>query len=141
MVPLAGAHGGSVSDEGTPRPIVLIVEDDARIADFMRRGLRASGFEVEWVTTAYEARHRIVSGGIAVQVLDLGLPDMDGLTLLRELREAGASVTTVIVTARSDPRYRADAVALGVQTYLTKPFAWADLLAAVREAAGVAAER
>ena len=118
-------------------PIVLIVEDDPRIADFMRRGLRASGFAVEWVETGAVALERIVAGGVAVQILDLGLPDIDGLELLRELNERGAAVPTVVVTARSDPRYRVQAQELGAQTYITKPFAWADLLAAVRaEVAG-----
>jgi two-component system copper resistance phosphate regulon response regulator CusR len=124
------------SGEGS-LPTVLIVEDDPRIADFMRRGLRASGFTVEWVETGNAAHERIVAGGIAVQILDLGLPDIDGLTLLRMLREDGTSVPTVVVTARSDPRHRSDALALGIRTYITKPFAWADLLAAVRAEAAV----
>jgi DNA-binding response OmpR family regulator len=98
----------------------------------MRRGLRASGFAVEWVETGTVALERIVAGGVAVQILDLGLPDIDGLELLRELNERGAAVPTVVVTARSDPRYRVQAQKLGAQTYITKPFAWADLLAAVR---------
>ena len=127
-----------MQDGGTPdAPIVLIVEDDPRIADFMRRGLRASGFAVEWVENGTVALERILAGGVAVQILDLGLPDIDGLELLRELNERGAAVPTVVVTARSDPRYRVRAQELGAKTYITKPFAWADLLAAVRaEVAG-----
>lgn len=124
-----------MQDGGTPdAPIVLIVEDDPRIADFMRRGLRASGFAVEWVETGNEALERILAGGIAVQILDLGLPDIDGLILLSELKQRGGSVPTVVVTARSDPRYRIEALALGATTYITKPFAWADLLKAVKSA-------
>lgn len=111
---------------------VLIVEDDPRIAEFMGRGLRASGFLVDWVTTALEARERIDAGTVDVQILDLGLPDMDGLDLLRELIKTGKTVPTVIVTARTDPRDRVAAEALGVRSYITKPFAWKDLLAAVR---------
>ena len=128
-----------MGDDPTPMPIVLIVEDDVLIVDFMRRGLRASGYAVEHVGTAYAALDRVLVGGVSVQILDLGLPDMDGLTLLRELNARGGSVPTIIVTAKSDPRYRLEATALGVRTYLTKPFAWADLLAAVRDAAGVSA--
>lgn len=128
--------------DATPAaPTVLIVEDDERIADFMRRGLRASGFTVEWVATGAEALERILAGGVAVQILDLGLPDFDGLELMRKLRDQGAAVPTVVVTARSDPRYRNEAVTLGVHTYITKPFAFADLVAAVRASAASGAER
>ena len=113
-------------------PKILVVEDDPRIASFINKGLRASGFDCEWVTTGTEALDRIVAGGITVQVLDLGLPDIDGLVLLRELNDRGAAVPTVIVTARSDPKDRRAALALGASTYLTKPFSFADLVAAVR---------
>lgn len=116
-------------------PTVLIVEDDPRIADFMDRGLRKSGFAVEWVTTAGEALQRLTEGGIDVHILDLGLPDMDGLDLQRELITRGIRVPTVVVTARTDPRDRQIAESLGMRTYITKPFAWAELLAAVRAAA------
>ena len=119
------------------RPTVLIVEDDPRIVDFMRKGLVASGFDVEWVTTALEAADRIALGGVDVQILDLGLPDMDGLILLKDLADAGRLTPTVVVTARSDPRDRREALALGARHYLTKPFAWSEFLAAVRESTGV----
>ena len=114
-------------------PTILVVEDDPRIASFINKGLRASGFVCEWVTTGTEALERITAGGITVQVLDLGLPDIDGLVLLRQLNDRGASVPTIVVTARSDPKDRRAAMALGVSTYLTKPFSFADLVAAVRE--------
>jgi two-component system response regulator QseB len=117
--------------------VVLIVEDDDRIASFVTRGLRAHGFQVEWVTTGEEAVARIEAGGVDVQILDLGLPDINGLEVLRRLGAAGASVPAVIVTARSDPRDRREALALGADHYLTKPFAWADLLAAVTACCGV----
>jgi two-component system response regulator QseB len=127
--------------EVAPKPTVLIVEDDERIADFMRRGLRASGFTVEWVATGAEALERILAGGVDVQILDLGLPDFDGLVLMQQLNERGASVPTVVVTARSDPKYRNEAASLGVHTYITKPFAFADLVAAVRASAESGTER
>jgi DNA-binding response OmpR family regulator len=126
------------TDITPPAPTILIVEDDSRIAAFITKGLRASGFVCEWVTTGGEALERIEAGGIDVQILDLGLPDVDGLVILQELIDRGSSVPTVIVTARSDPKDRSKAMSLGAKTYLTKPFAFSDLLAAVRALTGMA---
>lgn len=122
-----------MQDQGAAAPVVLIVEDDARIAKFMAKGLRATGFTPEWVPTGFEALARIAVGGVAVQILDLGLPDTDGLVLLRELTSRGAVLPTVVVTARTDPRDREAALALGVRAYITKPFPFAKLVAAVRD--------
>jgi DNA-binding response OmpR family regulator len=71
---------------------------------------------------------------VDVLVLDLGLPDIDGLEVLRQARERGVDVPVIVVTGRSDPRDRATALSLGVGVYLTKPFRWTDLLGAVRAA-------
>ena len=103
----------------------------------MDRGLRKSGFAVEWMTTAGEALERLARGGIDIHILDLGLPDMDGLDLQRELIRRGIAVPTVVVTARTDPRDRAEAESLGLHRYITKPFAWKDLLSAVQACASV----
>lgn len=127
-----------VADED--RPLVLVVEDDQRIASFIVKGLGASGFVVEWVTTGAEAIDRITQGGVDVQVLDLGLPDIDGLVVMRQLVERGNDVPVVIVTARTDPRDKAAALALGATSYLTKPFPWRELVAAVRGCCGIAVE-
>ena len=113
------------------RPTVLVVEDDTRISDFILKGLRASGFGAELVTTGREAIERLLRGDIAVQILDLGLPDIDGLEVMRELAERGVTVPVVVVTARTDPRDRAEARALGARFYLTKPFAWRELVEAL----------
>lgn len=118
---------------------VLVVEDDPLIASFVTRALGASGFAVEWVATAGEGLKRLGAGDIAVAVLDLNLPDMDGLELLRTLRTdhpCGRDLPVVIITARNDPADRELARSLGVQTYLRKPFALGELLTAVRAAAG-----
>lgn len=116
-----------------PDPVVLVVEDDDRIAAFLVKGLRAKGFAVDWVTTGNGALERISGGDVGVLVLDLGLPDIDGLDVMRDLAARRVTVPTVIVTARTDPRDRAAAMSLGAKRYLTKPFAWAELLAAVQE--------
>lgn len=126
--------GAAVGDQGesVAPHVVLLIEDDPRIAAFMIRGLRASGFAVDWVTTGTEGLARLAAGGVDVQILDLGLPDMDGLDLLRRLTLEGIDVVTVVVTARTDPNDRRVAEALGADHYITKPFAWADLISAVR---------
>ena len=122
-------------DKSPSVPTVLVVEDDPRIASVLMKGLRMHGFAAEWVTNGSEAIARLDEGGIDVHLLDLGLPDIDGLDVLRQLRDRGTEVPTVIVTARTDPRDRAAALALGVKHYLTKPFAWAELADAVRASA------
>jgi DNA-binding response OmpR family regulator len=125
------------------RPSVLLVEDDPRIASFVVRALGASGFDVRWVATAGEGLETLAAAGAAAAVLDLNLPDMDGLDLLRTIRGSAAPVRdlpVVIVTARTDPADRATAEALGVRAYLRKPFPLGALLTAVREAAASVAD-
>lgn len=120
-------------------PSVLLVEDDPRIASFVTRALAAIGMDVAWVATAAEGLERVVAHPPAVAVLDLNLPDMDGLDLLRTLRAANhpaRELPVVVVTARTDPADRAVAEELGARAYLRKPFPLAELLAVVREAAG-----
>jgi DNA-binding response OmpR family regulator len=118
-------------------PTVVVVEDDARIVSFMRKGLRANGYLVEWIATGTEAIERCQAGGVDIMLLDLGLPDIDGLEVLRRLRASGSTLPVIVITARTDPRDRASAMSLGVTTYLTKPYAWADLLTAVNASASV----
>jgi DNA-binding response OmpR family regulator len=113
---------------------VLVVEDDPKVASFLDKGLRREGFQMDWVSTGTDAISRLVAGGADVMVLDLGLPDLDGLEVLRWARDRGITVPVVVVTGRSDPRDRAIALSLGVGVYLTKPFRWTDLLAAIRAA-------
>jgi two-component system, OmpR family, response regulator len=110
---------------------VLVVEDDPRIAAMFEKGLRARHLDVETVGTGADALARIRSGGIDVQLLDLGLPDIDGLDLLRRLRAEQPSVPVIVITARSDPRDRQTAIDLGVADYLTKPFDWSQVWAAI----------
>jgi DNA-binding response OmpR family regulator len=120
---------------GAPDPAtVLLVEDDPKIASLLTKGLRREGLQVDWVSTGEESLARLGEGGVALLLLDLGLPDVDGLEVLREMRERGMDVPVIVVTGRSDPRDRAIALSRGVRAYLTKPFAWAELLATVRAA-------
>lgn len=111
---------------------VLVVEDDPRIASFLTRALKLWGLRAEWVMTGAEALDRIERGGIDVQILDLGLPDCDGLDVLRELRNRGQAVPVIVITARSNPEDRTAALALGACDFFRKPFPLADVREAVR---------
>lgn len=117
-------------------PTVLLVEDDPKIVSFLAKGFRREGFRLDSVSTGAEALARLEDGGIDVLLLDLGLPDRDGLEVLREMRDRGMDVPVIVVTGRTDPRDRTIALSLGVRAYLTKPFPWTDLLAEVRVAIG-----
>jgi DNA-binding response OmpR family regulator len=114
-------------------PGLLIVEDDPRIAAVLVKGLRKQGFESESVMSGAEAIARTEAGGVDLLLLDLGLPDIDGLDVLRALHERGIAVPVIVITARSDPRDRAAALDLGVRAYFTKPFAWSDVWTAVSD--------
>jgi two-component system response regulator QseB len=123
-----------VSDDSVGRvaPIrVLVIEDDPRIAGMLAKGLSGRSYEVHCVSNGMAALERLEAGGIDVQLLDLGLPDIDGLEVLRRQRAAGITVPVVVVTARSDPRDRAAALELGAHEYLLKPFAWASVWSAI----------
>ena len=71
---------------------LLVVEDEERVASFLEKGLRAHGYAVEWVQTGQDALGRLMRPGISLVILDLGLPDLDGLQVLESLRERGSAV-------------------------------------------------
>ena len=110
---------------------VLLVEDEDRIASFVTKGLAARGFEVRRVGSGGEAQ-TAVSEEIGVVVLDLGLPDVDGLEVLRRLREQSPRLPVVILTARGDIEDRVRGLDLGADDYVAKPFAIDELAARLR---------
>jgi DNA-binding response OmpR family regulator len=110
---------------------VLLVEDEDRIASFVEKGLGTRGFDVRRVVTGGAALDAI-SDDIDIVVLDLGLPDIDGLEVLRSLRKAWASLPVVILTARGDINDRVAGLDLGADDYVPKPFAIDELAARLR---------
>jgi two-component system, OmpR family, response regulator len=110
---------------------VLLVEDEDRIASFVEKGLGTRGFEVRRVVTGGAALDAI-SDDVDIVVLDLGLPDIDGLEVLRSLREAWASLPVVILTARGDIDDRVAGLDLGADDYVPKPFSIDELAARLR---------
>ena len=111
---------------------LLVVEDEERVASFLRKGLRAHGYAVEWVPNGQDALQRLMSPGISLVILDLGLPDLDGLDVLQGLRERGSPVPVLILSARGRVDDRVKGLNLGADDYLGKPFAFEELLARVR---------
>jgi len=115
---------------------VLVVEDELRIADFLAKGLMRQGFDVHRADTGSDALARIADGNrhapIDLVVLDLGLPDIDGLDVLRALRARRSAVPVIVLTARSEPNDRDEALRLGAVEYLTKPLPLPEFLASVR---------
>ena len=111
---------------------LLVVEDEPRIASFLVKGLSAGGYRVEAVATGSEALVRARDPGLDLVILDLGLPDVDGLDVLRRLRAEGRQLPVIILTARAGVEGLVKGLALGADDYLTKPFAFDELLARVR---------
>lgn len=114
---------------------VLVVEDDPAVAEPLLDGLRRNGFEVEHVVYALQVIPTATSGiGIDVVLLDLGLPDGDGLDVLRELRRT-SDVPVIIATARGEETDRVVGLELGADDYVVKPFSVRELAARIRAVA------
>jgi DNA-binding response OmpR family regulator len=111
---------------------LLVVEDEQRVASFLVKGLRANGYGVEWVSTGRDALRRAVDADICMVILDLGLPDLDGLEVLESLRKRGATVPVLVLSARGRVNDRVKGLDLGADDYLAKPFAFEELLARIR---------
>jgi two-component system KDP operon response regulator KdpE len=116
-----------------PRHRVLVVEDDGQIRRFLRAGLEASDYELREVETGTRALAEAAIQPPDLIVLDLGLPDLDGVEVVRRLRE-WSSVPILILSARSQEKDKIDALDAGADDYLTKPFGMGELLARMRVA-------
>ena len=110
---------------------ILLIEDDARLAGMVHDYLGASGFDVTIAGTGSEGLRLQHEEGFDAVLLDLGLPDMDGLEVCRELR-AGDVVPILMLTAKGDPMDRVVGLELGADDYLPKPFEPRELLARLR---------
>ncbi len=113
---------------------LLLVEDDNSIATPLERALLREGYEVTRVDTGEAALQRHRDGGLSLVVLDLGLPDIDGLEVCRRIRERDQDVVVLMLTARGDELDRVVGLDVGADDYLAKPFGLAELTARLRAA-------
>src|SRR5450631_2239220 len=111
---------------------ILVVEDEKRIADFLCRGLQGAGYAVNAAGTGTAALENVHSTDYDLVILDLMLPDMDGLQVLEKIRNKKAGPPVLILSARGQVDDRVKGLELGADDYLTKPFAFVELLARVR---------
>ena len=111
---------------------VLLAEDDPSISDPLARALRREGYDVDVSADGPGTLGRALSGGIDLIVLDLGLPELDGLEVCRRLRSEGRATPVFVLTARADEVDTVIGLDAGADDYVTKPFRLAELLARVR---------
>lgn len=111
---------------------ILIVEDQRRLGQFLRKGLTERAYTASWVQSCGEARDALCESSYDAIILDLTLPDGDGLDLLREWRGGGFNEPVLILSARDAVQDRIKGLDLGADDYLAKPFSFEELIARVR---------
>ena len=111
---------------------LLVVEDEVRIAEILRSALSRSGFTVDAVGLYSDARAALEVNPYDAVILDLGLPDGDGLALLKDMRARGNAVPVLVLTARDAVEHRVAGLDTGADDYLIKPFAMSEVIARIK---------
>ncbi len=111
---------------------ILLVEDEARLASFLEKGLRGSGFTTTVVGDGLTATALANDDDFDLVILDLGLPGKDGLEVLKDLRRDGQRLPVIVLTARGDPHDRVAGLDTGADDYLAKPFHFEELVARIK---------
>lgn len=111
---------------------ILIVEDEPKVGQFIRRGLEKQAYSAIWVRTCSEAQDALAESPFDAIILDLGLPDGDGLELLHDWRKCGFNEPVLILSARDAVQDRIKGLNVGADDYLPKPFSFEELLARLR---------
>ncbi len=111
---------------------ILIVEDEEKLAGIVARGLKSEGYAVEIAFTAQDGLHLARTTPFDLVILDLLLPDFSGTELLRQLRDVKRDIPVLVLTARGELDIKAENFAAGADDYLTKPFAFAELVMRVK---------
>ncbi len=120
-------------NETSPATVVLVIEDDAPIRRFLRAGLESQGFRLVEAVTAEDGIAQAAMRAPELVLLDLGLPDMDGVEVVRRLRE-WSTVPVLVLSARGQESDKIHALDAGADDYVTKPFAMGELVARMRAA-------
>jgi DNA-binding response OmpR family regulator len=120
--------------------LILVIEDEPGIVDFLERGLRAHGFEVVSSLDGASGAERALRDGVDLVVLDLMLPGRSGLEVLAELHTAKPALPVIVLTARGEVEQRVAGLDAGAVDYLTKPFQLSELAARIRAQLRVAAQ-
>jgi two-component system, OmpR family, KDP operon response regulator KdpE len=113
---------------------VLVVDDEPAIRRFLRAGLSNQGYVITELEAGLPALDVVRRQGTDLMVLDLGLPDIDGIEVIGRIRAAGSSVPIIVLSSRNDEAAKVDALDLGADDYVTKPFGIEELLARIRTA-------
>jgi two-component system response regulator TctD len=108
---------------------LLVVEDNEELAKLLKQGLRSGGYETDLLATIAEARAALETTRYAALILDIGLPDGDGLSILREIRHRKDPLPVLVLTARGSVHDRVGGLRCGADDYLVKPFALEELIA------------
>ena len=113
---------------------LLVVDDEPASTRFLRAGLTSQGYVVAEAAEGRAALDALRRAAADLVVLDLGLPDIDGLEVIKQARAAGSAVPIIVLSSRSDERGKVEALDLGADDYVTKPFGIDELLARIRAA-------
>lgn len=111
---------------------ILIIEDDKAIQNLLRVALSQEGYSIKGVSTAREGIDYVVSSVVDLIILDLGLPDMDGINVVNIVRSYNEILPIIVVSARSDEQEKIKCLDCGVNDYVQKPFSTGELLARIR---------
>src|SRR6185503_5935234 len=111
---------------------VLVIEDEEKMADLLKRGLEEEGIQVELAFDGESGLTRAQTGNHELIILDLGLPNRSGMEILRDLREGGSKTPVLILTAQDSTEMKVKGLDIGADDYLTKPFAFSELVARLR---------
>ncbi|HKN94433.1 MAG TPA: response regulator transcription factor [Thermoleophilaceae bacterium] len=111
---------------------ILVVEDEPAIADFLRRGLQAEGYSVDCALDGVEGERRALSGEVDLVILDVMLPERDGMLVLDKIRSRKPGLPVIMLTARGEVEDKVSALDSGANDYVTKPFSFDELAARVR---------
>ncbi len=110
---------------------LLVVEDDRTVGQYVKRGLEEAQYLTDWVTDGAEALAQLGTAAYDLVVLDLRLPGLSGFEVLRTLRDRGQTMPVLVLTAQDSVDFKVDALRAGADDYVTKPFAFEELLARV----------